>query len=54
VSKSFLNGNYRSVVFGITCLKKDDRTKVATQETSYFQWCNLNGTGNKIDVVVFL
>ena len=32
------------------CLKKVDPTKVAMLETSYCQWCNLNG--NKTDLVI--
>ena len=51
LSKTFMNRNCRSVIFGITCLEKVDQTKVAISENSYFPWHSLNS--HKTDVVVY-
>jgi len=51
LSKTFMNRNCRSVIFGITCLEKVDQTKVAISENSYFPWHSLNS--HKTNVVVY-
>jgi len=52
LSESFLNRNYRSILFAITCLKNIDQTNVTVLEISYFQWHTGLLNANKIDIKI--